>query len=95
MYNAFQVYFFGSHQWKAFLQIKPHLVTETTLCTCAGAVSFFSAIIQYMLKERKILLHGCKLKKSMLTYTVMYLLWGNCGLIFLKLIYADSCRFRS
>jgi hypothetical protein len=64
MNNAFQMNFFGSYQWKAFLQIKPHLVTKTTLCASAGAVSFYRAIIQYMLKQGKVLLHGCKVRRK-------------------------------
>ena len=48
--------------WRG-LQIKPHLIAKTTLCTCAGAVSFMNTIIQYMLKKMEVLLHGCKLMK--------------------------------
>jgi hypothetical protein len=44
MYNTFQVYFFGGYQWKAFLQVEPHLVTKHTPGAGAGTVGFLRPI---------------------------------------------------
>lgn len=61
--------FFCSYEGKSFLKIKSHLVTKTTFRSCSRSVGFFNAIIEYMLKEIKILLHGCKLGKRLVANT--------------------------
>jgi hypothetical protein len=55
------MHFFGCYQGKPILQIKPHLVAKTTLCTRAGTVRFKTPFIQDVLKKVKVLLHRCKL----------------------------------
>jgi hypothetical protein len=45
VHNAFKVQFFGSHQRKPFLQVKPHLVTKATNGACARAVGFLRAVV--------------------------------------------------
>ena len=48
MNNALQMQFFGSYKGKSFLQIKSHLVAETTDRPGTGTVGFFYPFIQDM-----------------------------------------------
>ena len=64
MNDTLQVNLFSGNQRKSFLQVKPHLVSKTTQRTCTCTITFGNPIIQNMLKQIKILLHGCKLRKS-------------------------------
>ena len=62
MNDAFQMGFFGGHQGKAFLEIKTHLVSKNTAGAGAGTITFIGSRRHDMLKEIKVLLHGCKLQ---------------------------------
>ena len=64
MNNAFCVHFFSRHQWKSFLKIEPHLIAKATEGTSSGTIMFLHAVIQYMLKQVKVLLHARKLIES-------------------------------
>jgi hypothetical protein len=64
MNNAFCVHLFSRHERETFLKIEPHLVTKTADCAGAGTIMFLRALIQYMPKEIKILLHARKLIES-------------------------------
>ena len=56
--NTFKMCFCG-YQWKAFTQIKPHLIAKNT--AGAGAVrSLLSAPLSIICCKFRVLLHGCK-----------------------------------
>lgn len=52
--------FFRGQEREAFGQIKAHLTPEYTNRTGAGAVAAFYAIVENVLKQIEILLHGCQ-----------------------------------
>jgi signal peptidase I len=54
--------FLGSHQRESPGQVEPELVTETAECTGAGTVGLPDSIIEKLLKEIEVLLHGCNLR---------------------------------
>jgi hypothetical protein len=76
--DAPEMKFFCCDQWKSILEIKAHLVTETTFCAGAGAVGFLNAFFQDMLQQVKILLHACKLIKTNVGMGLEYLLCKTC-----------------
>jgi hypothetical protein len=43
--------FFGGDQWKAFVQIKTHLMAKYTGGACAGAVGFENAMVVHVAHE--------------------------------------------
>ena len=48
---------FRGQQRKTFSQIKPHLITENTSGTGAGAIAFVAAFLYYMLEKIEVLFH--------------------------------------
>src|SRR6186713_1508742 len=61
--DAFQMQLLGGHQGEPLRKVEPHLVAKTTDRTRSGPVRFRIALVQYMLKEIQVLLHGCNLRK--------------------------------
>lgn len=55
---------FGGDHRKTFLQVKTHLVPETTQGSSAGAIGFGNAVVDDVLNQVKVLLHGCKIIDS-------------------------------
>ena len=58
MDDAAQVQLFGGKYRKAFREVKAHLVTETTHCAGAGAVTFVGAVVAHVAHQFVVLLHG-------------------------------------
>jgi hypothetical protein len=63
MNDTFQVYFFGGHQGKSILQVKPHLVAKTAQRPGPGPVRFLHPVFQYMTKKLMVLQHTRKIKE--------------------------------
>ena len=53
-----KMHFLGGEQGKSFLEVKPHLVPEDTESSRSGAVILLGAMIEDVLKQGEILLHG-------------------------------------
>lgn len=64
MNNTFEMYFFGGNKWKSFCQIKTHLITKNTDGSGAGSVGFLRTVIENMLQELMVWLHGRKLQEN-------------------------------
>ncbi len=48
MNNAFEVKFFRCDEWKAFIQVKTHLVAKAADGACTCTVAFLNTIFQDM-----------------------------------------------
>lgn len=61
MYDRFKVQFLGCNQWKAFLQVKTHLVAKYAKGTGSGTIMLLGTGLQNMLHQIEVLFHvGCK-----------------------------------
>jgi hypothetical protein len=62
------------HKRKAVLEIKTHLVTETTFRAHTSPVRFCNAVVKNMLKKVEILLHAAKINRPALQTEIEVLL---------------------
>ena len=58
------MYLFCSDQRKTFCKIKTHLITKNTSGSCARSVTFIYSVFYNIFKQRKVVLHACKLMKK-------------------------------
>ena len=57
--------FLGSHQWKSFTEIKPHLVAKNASCAGTRTIAFIGTLFNDMFNKVKVLLHGCKVNEKL------------------------------
>lgn len=58
VHYTFPMHPFCGHEWEAFLQVEAHLVAKNGTGSCAGSISLYGAVVEYMLQQVMIGLHG-------------------------------------
>lgn len=62
MDDRLRVQLLRREEWKAFLQVKSHLVAKDTQSTCASAIGFLSSVIEDMPEKIEVCLHEGSMK---------------------------------
>ena len=64
MYNALEMKLLGSYQRKTLCKVESHLVAKTADRAYTRTVELLNTLVQYMLQQIEVLLHGCKVSQK-------------------------------